>query len=283
MDVRTVQNWLNRLPDNWHSPQSPDELVIQKRGRRKSIVWSPDLDSSKRRSLLSINSKDHTPVKSPQTPNIALKNTARKRLSLVDTRQSSFITPERKKTSLPSRISLDGTNASARRSNDSLANNLRGLSHEQLVQLIMELVCAQEDNVLNMNENLRDILSKKMPNADIQPLIENLISLQQNVYASLVFVSDLTDSSTYSRAYVHLDMFQKTLVDQGKTLQNSQHWVSLMHYSLEAWKIARKLPEWVEHGSHNVSYKCFKSLAQFCNEAIKKGNFETSTLEILKL
>jgi len=54
-DVRTVQNWLNRLPDGWNSPQSPDELVIQKRGRRKSIVWSPDFDTYKRRSLLRYN------------------------------------------------------------------------------------------------------------------------------------------------------------------------------------------------------------------------------------
>lgn len=52
MDVRTVQNWLNRLPDDWSSPQSPDELVIQNRGRRKSIVWSPDLNTYKRHSLL---------------------------------------------------------------------------------------------------------------------------------------------------------------------------------------------------------------------------------------
>lgn len=56
MDLRTLQNWLNRLPDDWHSPKSPDELVIQKRGRRRSIVWSPDLDTYKRRSLLRYNS-----------------------------------------------------------------------------------------------------------------------------------------------------------------------------------------------------------------------------------
>lgn len=65
MDVRTVQNWLNRLPDGWNSPQSPDELVIQKRGRRKSIVWSPDLKTYKRHSLLrydiSINLYMHLP------------------------------------------------------------------------------------------------------------------------------------------------------------------------------------------------------------------------------
>lgn len=60
MDVSTLQNWLNRLPDDWNSPQSPDELVIQKRGRRRSIVWSPDLDTYKRRSLFRYNMSART-------------------------------------------------------------------------------------------------------------------------------------------------------------------------------------------------------------------------------
>lgn len=52
MDIPSVENLLNRRPDGWNSPQSPDELVIQKRGRRRSIVWSPDLDANKRNNLL---------------------------------------------------------------------------------------------------------------------------------------------------------------------------------------------------------------------------------------
>ncbi|XP_011168265.1 uncharacterized protein LOC105201771 [Solenopsis invicta] len=277
MNVSTLQNWLNRLPDGWNSPQSPDELVIQKRGRRRSIVWSPDLDTYKRRSLLSLSSRDRTPVKSPSTSNAVLKDAARKRLSLIDTRQSGFTTPESKKTSLPSRMSLDTANA---RINNNLANNLRGLSHEQLVQLIMELVYVQDNSTLRESEKLRSVLSRKMPVADIQPLIEKLIVLRQNVYASLMFVSNLADDSTYSRAYIHLEMFQKTLIDQGRTLQESQHWISLMRYALEAWKITRELPEWENQGSHNITRKCFKNLSQFCTEAMRRGNFETSTLEI---
>lgn len=52
MVLPSVGNLLNRRPDGWSSPQSPDELVIQKRGRRRSIVWSPDLDANKRNNLL---------------------------------------------------------------------------------------------------------------------------------------------------------------------------------------------------------------------------------------
>ncbi|KYN05758.1 hypothetical protein ALC62_03237, partial [Cyphomyrmex costatus] len=278
MDVSTLQNWLNRLPDDWNSPQSPDELVIQKRGRRRSIVWSPDLDTYKRHSLFSLSSRDRTPVKSPSTSTRVLRDTARKRLSLIDTRQSSFTVPESKKTSLPSRMS--DTNTSRVRSNNNLANGLRGLSHEQLVQLIMELVYAQDEGTMRENEKLCNVLSKKMPVADIQPLIEKLFVLRQNIYASLVFMSNLTDDSTYSCVYIHLDAFQKALNDQGRILQESQHWISLMRYALEAWKITRELPEWENQGSHNITRKCFKILSQFCTEAIRRGNFETSVLNI---
>lgn len=87
-----------------------------------------------------------------------------------------------------------------------LANGLRGLSHEQLVKMIMDLVSMQEDQAISVNDNLRDIILKNMPVADIQPLRERLTWLRQNVYASLV--SSNIDESDYSRAYVHLENFQ---------------------------------------------------------------------------
>lgn len=156
-----------------------------------------------------MSSRDRTPVKSPSTSNTVLRDAARKRLSLIDTRQPNFATPKGKKTL--SRVSLNVTNASREQSNDTLAKNLRGLSHEQLVQLIMELVYTQDNGELHENEKLRSVLFKKMPVADIQPLIEKLIVIRQNIYASLVFVDDSTDlinDSMYSRAYIHLDAFQ---------------------------------------------------------------------------
>lgn len=52
-----------------------------------------------------------------------------------------------------------------------------------------------------------------------------------------------------------------------------------MRYALEAWKITKELSEWEGRGSYNVIQKCFKSLSQFCTEAIRRGNFETSALE----
>lgn len=132
-----------------------------------------------------------------------LRSTPRKRLSLIDTRKSEFTTPEKKNGALQSLISFE---ASQKYSNDNLLNGLRGLSHEQLVRLIMDLVSMQEDGSLCEDERLRNVLLKKMPIADIQPLIDKLGTLSQNIYASLV--SSNLDDSAYSRAYIHLDIFQ---------------------------------------------------------------------------
>lgn len=55
IEVSTMDNVLNSRPDSdsCSSAASPDELVIQRRGRRcKTIIWSPDLDACKRDSLL---------------------------------------------------------------------------------------------------------------------------------------------------------------------------------------------------------------------------------------
>lgn len=53
-EVNAMDNFLNSRQgsDSWSPAPSPDELVIQKRGRRcRTIVWSPDLDTCKRNSL----------------------------------------------------------------------------------------------------------------------------------------------------------------------------------------------------------------------------------------
>ncbi|XP_032686462.1 uncharacterized protein LOC116851283 [Odontomachus brunneus] len=274
-DTSAVENTLNRRPNGWNSPQSPDELVIQKRGRRKSIVWSPDLDANKRNNLLSLSSRERTPVKSPQASRDILRSPPRKRLSLIDIRHSEFTTPEKKRKSCS--LILDA-NTSQRQLVDDLTRGLRGLSHEQLVQMIMNVVHMQEDGLLCKNTTLRSVLLEKIPVADIEQLIQKLRILRQNVYASLV-CSNLDDSA-YSRAYVHLDMFEKTLINQGKVLQESHHWISLMRYALVAWEVTKELPEWENQGHHNTTRKCFKSLSQFCFEALKRENFETSDLEI---
>jgi hypothetical protein len=145
--------------------------------------------------------RDRTPVKSPTKiqPNIIIKGTPRKRLHLEDN-DIEMVSHEKKERQL-----------SSKQFTGNLANGLRGLSHDQLVKMIMDLVSMQEDKLVSPNDKLRDIILKNMPVADIQPLREKLTCLRQNVYASLV--SSNLDESDYSRAYVHLDNFQvKTIL-----------------------------------------------------------------------
>ncbi|OXU26963.1 hypothetical protein TSAR_008450, partial [Trichomalopsis sarcophagae] len=257
--------------ESWNSAPSPDELVIQKRGRRKSIVWSPDIDSVKRESLFSafrvLNCRDRTPVKSPTKnhSNITLRSTPRRRLLQGDDVEMG--SPEKKE-------------RQTKPFTGNLANGLRGLSHEQLVKMIMDLVLLQEDKGLSQNDLLRDIILKKMPVADIQPLREKLTSLRQNIYASLV--SSNIDESDYSRAYVHLDNFQKALRDQGHNLVESQHWTAVIQYVFAAWAITKDLPEWKNQGMHSTTQKCYKHLTEFCLQALRNGTFTPTTLNIYK-
>lgn len=273
-EVNAMDNFLNSRhgSESWSPAPSPDEMVIQKRGRRRrTIVWSPDLDTCKRNSLFSLNAKDRTPVKSPSKSTMVLRSTPRKRLALGDTNESQFTTPEKKKKPQTT------PDINEKYFNGNLLNGLRGLSHDQLVQMIMDLVSMQEDGLLSENEKIRNVLLKKMPVADIQPLIDVLNNLKQNIRV-LTVPSNLQESDDH--AHIHLDAFQKTIVDQAKRLVESQHWISVMHYVYAAWNITKQLREWDNQILYNLIHKCFKNLTHFCSLALKKGNFPNTVLDM---
>ena len=82
------------LPSSYVSPSpSPDEMVIQQRGRRRlPATWSPDIEQSKQNGG---SAHDRTPVKaSPAKSTIVLRSTPRKRLLLSDPKEL-FPTPEK--------------------------------------------------------------------------------------------------------------------------------------------------------------------------------------------
>ncbi|KAH0553851.1 uncharacterized protein LOC123263462 [Cotesia glomerata] len=272
--VASPNNNLNTDRSPWHSASiatsSPDELVIQKRGRRsKTIIWSPEADS-KRNSLLSYSAREHTPEKNSdsqsQSPIMMREHLSiKKRLDLSgEFNESHLTTPDKKYKLMNGDCQFNGNN---------LLNGLRGLSNEQLVKMIMNLVTMQEEGTLSSDTKLRDVILNIIPAADVSPLQERLGVLRQNIFSSLISAGD----SAYIRAYVHLDAFQKTLMEQGMKLLQSQHWISLMHYVFIAWAITKDLPEW--NNGDNTSQKCFSSLANFCKQALLNGNFDRSVLE----
>ncbi|XP_076752322.1 uncharacterized protein LOC143424247 [Xylocopa sonorina] len=276
-EVNAMDNFLNSRhgSESWSPAPSPDELVIQKRGRRRrTIVWSPDLDTCKRNSLFSLSSKDRTPVKSPSKSTMVLRSTPRKRLALDDTSESQFTTPERKKKSQNS----SDSNSSQKYFNGNLLSGLRGLSHDQLVHMIMDLVSMQEDGLLQEDEKIHNILLKKMPVADVQPLIDTLNNLKQNIRINTALSNSAEPLA--NDAHIHLDAFQKAIVDQGKRLVESQHWISVMHYVYAAWNITKQLHQWKNQNLCNLTRKCFKNLTHFCSQALKKGNFTSTVLDM---
>ncbi|KAI4500976.1 hypothetical protein M0802_003779 [Mischocyttarus mexicanus] len=280
IEQNTMDNVINsrQTSDSCSPAPSPDELVIQKRGRRRrTIVWSPDLDACKRDSLLSLSSKDRTPVKSPTKTTVLLRSTPRKRLSLDD--DTGFNSSEKKKRTPTKSTNLIDTSVQ-KKFNGNLINGLRGLSHDQLIKLITDVISMQENGTLRGNDKLKDVFMNKIPLADIQPLREKLCNLKQNVFASLV--SSNPDDCAYSRAYIHLETFQKAVIDQGKKLLDSQHWSSLMQYIFAAWSITKELPEWKSQGLENITCKCFKNLAILCSRALIEGCFNLPMLNLYR-
>ena len=53
-----------------------------------------------------------------------------------------------------------------------------------------------------------------------------------------------------------------------------------MQYVFAAWSITKDLPEWESQGRDNTTTKCFRELAKFCKQALRNGNFLSSTLDV---
>ncbi|XP_014234629.1 uncharacterized protein LOC106657555 isoform X1 [Trichogramma pretiosum] len=246
---------------------SPDELVIQKRGRRSMIVWSPEADGTKRESIFS----DRTPGKTPkkkgdqEKQDKQYKNTPRKKLNLGEDDIEMLSEQPR---------------VSPKPFTGELINGLKGLSKEQLIKMLMDLIQLEEDQGLEPNNSLREIVMKNMPVADIQPLKERLSSIRQNISASLV--SSNEDEPPYTRAVIHLDNFQKAIMEHTKMLTDSQHWSATIQYIFAAWSITRDLPEWKNNGVQSERQRSFKLLADTCYNALEEGKFSTNTLNIYK-
>lgn len=101
-------------------------------------------------------------MKSPAKNLFNTTRTPRKRLHLGDPNDVEMVSPEKKEKLM-----------SPKQLPENLANQLRGLSHEQLVKLLMDLVSMQEDNALSPNDKLRDIILKTMPLPDFPPVPKN--------------------------------------------------------------------------------------------------------------
>lgn len=255
------------LPSSYVSPSpSPDEMVIQQRGRRRlPATWSPDIEQSKQNG---VSTHDRTPVKaSPAKSTIVLRSTPRKRLLLNDPKEL-FPTPEKCRKMSPNSKKCR-TEKPSLPSFTPLQAALKGLSQDQLIDIIQQLVDKHPD----LGEEIKDSL----PAPDIRPLEDRLNYLKKNIFKSLPNsrLTSKTDSPAYSRAATHVLAFKKCVLEQGRQLLESQHWGSVMEYVFLAWTYVRATPLW-DNPPHNAARRqCFKSLAAQCMTALKKGTWNT--------
>ncbi|XP_050344311.1 uncharacterized protein LOC126769499 [Nymphalis io] len=275
------------LPPGYLSPApSPDEFLIQQRGRKRlPVTWSPDIDLKRS----AFQSTVRTPPKntpgrnSPPRLSVTLRSTPRKRLLLGDVERvpltpekidfSDISTPQKFKMNSPTKFTPPIKRSRLEHTFDgefkgSLDTALKGLSPTQLIHMIKKITHKHPD----VEQDIR----KEMPTPDLSPLEEKLSYLKSNIFKSLPTsrLTSKTDSPAYSRVATHLAAFKKCLIEQGKVLVDSQHWETVMKYVFLAWSYVRATPVW-DNQPHNAQRKqCFKALTNFCMTALKKGDFD---------
>lgn len=149
---------------------------------------------------------------------------------------------------------------------------LKGLSPTQLINVIKTITYKHPE--------IEKEIRMEIPVPDLAPLEERLSYLKCNIFKSLPSsrLTSKTDLPAYSRVATHLGAFKKCVIEQGKTLVESQHWNSVMDYVFLAWSYVRATPVW-DHQPHNAARKqCFKALINFCMSALKKATFDRDFL-----
>lgn len=287
--VTNIRERSPALPAGYLSPApSPDELLIQQRGRKRlPVTWSPDIE-------LKRNSSFHSTIRTPPKDNhisplklgITLRSTPRKRL-LLDTERipltpekidfSDISTPQKFKITSP----IKSTPPIKRCRLERTLNNefkgpidtaLKGLSPTQLIHMIKTITYKHPE--------IEQEIRSDMPVPDLTPLEERLSYLKSNIFKSLPTsrLTSKTDSPAYSRVSTHLAAFKKCVVEQGKVLVESQHWESVLQYVFLAWSYVKATPVW-DNQPHNAQRKqCFKALTTFCMTALKKGGMHKEML-----
>lgn len=147
-----------------------------------------------------------------------------------------------------------------------LSRLLKGLSRDQLIDIIL--------NTVHRDPELDKDIRLNLPTPDLKPLEERLHTLRRNISRSLpkTRLVSKTDSASYSRAATHVDAFKKCLMEQLKTLADSSHWDALLDFVPLAWNYVKATPVWDNAVHNNARKTCFKQLIQHAITALKNGS-----------
>uniref|UniRef100_A0A0A9WHQ2 Tethering factor for nuclear proteasome STS1 n=1 Tax=Lygus hesperus TaxID=30085 RepID=A0A0A9WHQ2_LYGHE len=239
---------------------SPDELVIQARGRRRlPLTWSPpDFHYTPPGNRPRSPAKERTPVKQQST--IVLRSTPRKRLLMPDPHDPPS-SPEKKSSPNPKKVRIELPMPAFQ---GPIESALKALSPDQLISVIQ--------NVIIRHPNLEEDIRKNLPAPDLRPIKDKLNELKRNIYKSLPNsrLTSKTDSPAYNRAATHVLAFKKAVLEEGRHLVSSQQWECVIEYVILAWEQVAATPLW-DNPPHNAPRRqCFKFLAAQCMNALKK-------------
>jgi len=276
--------------NNDHHEQSPDEAVIQARGRRSiPLTYSPDINHTPlrqqmQRAKLAALSQGGGGANSrlllPGTRE-GVRTSPRKRLTLNDTPPSSAVpspnlghlftpSPEKagKTSPLTKKLKLDPTI-----SGTSPEVAMKGLNQVQLTSLLSSL--------LDRHPELREEVRQLMPTPDLTPLEERLNYLKRNIYKALpsTRLESKTDSMAFNRVSTHLATFKRSVVEQLKPLLEGEQWVGVLDYSVLAWGYVKATPVWENPTHNNTRKSCFRALAAASMTALRRGHFTSEELK----
>ena len=266
---------------------SPDELVINARGRRAlPLTFSPDVHATPPRGCMANNQRTMSKLARPNNGMARLllptRTSPRKRLTLSDSppsipMPSAILTPSpemhhklkrspsSKKSKLDEFAVATLTPCNAVHEDLSTAVLLKGLSRAQLLDVINDLMTEKPE--------IESTVRKCLPKPDLSHMEERLNYLKRNIYKALpnTRLESKTDSLAFSRVSQHLVAFKKELVDQGKRLAEANAWSSLVDHSIMAWNFVLATPTWDNAPHNNIKKQCFKALAANLNIALKRG------------
>ena len=284
IDITDRMRWTANFDDSMVTPNpSPDEMVIQARGRRQiPLTFSPDINHTPLRQQIQrakLSALAQSPTRTQPSrlmlPSSKTRCSPRKRLTLNDSPPSSnaFSTlsslyspsPDKlKRSPLAKKMRLDHTGNSSLKPEVAI----KGLSHAQLTDLIGSL--------MSFHPELRTEVASLLPTPDLSHYEESLNYLKKNIYKALPSsrLETKTDSLAYNRVSVHLLAFKKAVCEGMKTLIESQQWLSAIDYTVMAWGYVKATPVWSNPPHNNVRKTCFKTLATSCMRALKEGNFK---------
>lgn len=275
----------NNFDDSFGQSGSPDEQVIQARGRRQvPLTFSPDVNTTPlrqqmARAKLAAMSQAGGRLMLPQSHT---RTSPRKRLTLSDSPPSSSPnscistvftpSPDKLKISpLSKKVKVDPT-----LQNTSPETAIKGLSHSQLIDLVAGILTNHPDLVTEVHTMI--------PAPDLAPLEEKLHYLKRNIYKALpsTRLESKTDSMAYNRVSLHLTTFKRAVVESVKTLLDSHQWLAVIDFTVLAWAYVAATPVWQNPSHNNIRKTCFKTLAASSMTALRKGNFSKDEGEEIK-